>query len=925
MNDNNMTPKKPSGSDRTRSFTNTSKLSKNNDEELKVDTAINIKKATAKKVLKKGTRMTGGIIAFFASAVLTLLVIGIICGVIVGSAFAIYTSKYLIDDDFDIEPSELRNDLSQTSWIYYNDKYVQENGEKYDPIEIYGTENRQWVSYDDMPKHLVDAFIAIEDERYRTHNGVDWRRTFGAVLSFATGSDNYGGSTITQQLIKNVTGEDDTTIQRKVTEIFRALSLNEKRTKDEVLEMYLNRIHLSRSNYGVGAAAKYYFGKEVSELTVLESAALAAIPKSPTKYDPVRNPEYNKERRALVLDKMLELEAISQDEYDAAIDADLVLNITYEETQQTGTFSYFTDALLEQIIKDLEAEYGYTRQEALNLIYTGGLKIYTTENPVIQKTMEEVFNDPDTFATVDDGVQPQSAMVIMDPYTGEVVGLVGGRGEKQGKLELNRATMSKRQVGSSIKPLTVYAPAMDLGLINYSTVFDDTPIYMERMGKYWPTNSPNRYFGKIDVNQAIVLSKNTIAVKVVKEELGVEYAYNFAKNNLHLDSLVEADRDIAPLALGGFTNGLTVLEMTAAYSIFPNSGNYSTPRLYTKVLNNDGTMLLDRRTEVEERAIKESTATVMTKHLQNVVQYGTAARIKLKNKINCAGKTGTTNDNKDLYFCGFTPYYVGACWFGYDIPKSLYKFGGNPAMNAWEKVMEKVHAPILEKASSGEEKLKSFDFSKLRTASFCLDSGMVPTENCSLDLRGKRIGTGYYYEGEGRPTRSCNVHVMVPWCNESNLMANDFCTDIRPASLIREESRSFTHGNVLIEDAIYTYRDVDIHNYKEIPHYPPFYMYTLAEGETTGYSKYSEGAAVNGMCRIHGAPVEEPEKTEETEAAAEADDASKPGAATESGDSSQTAETSEQTASDEPNETTEISGDLSGVTVNDNDNDNTLE
>ena len=894
--DNNKNNEKK-GTDKTRAFTNTSKLSKNDDGELRVDTAVNIKRAVAKKALRKGTSASASVLkkvlVGLSSVVLTLVIIGIICSVIVGGTFAIYVSRYLIDDDFDIEPSQLRSDLSKTSWIYYDAKYTDENGNAYEPVEIYGTENRLWVHYDDMPSHLVNAFIAIEDERYRQHKGVDWRRTFGAVLSFATGSDDYGGSTITQQLIKNVTGEDDTTIQRKVTEIFRALSLNEKRTKDEVLEMYLNRIHLSRSNYGVGAAAKYYFGKDVSELTIVESAALAAIPKSPTKYDPVRNPEFNKERRALVLDKMLELEAITEEEYESAVDEELVLNITYEETQQQGTFSYLTDALIEQIVKDLATEYGYTRDEALSLIYTGGLKIYATENPGVQKAMEEVYNDPKTFPKVDDGVQPESAMVVMDPFSGEVVGLVGGRGEKEGKLELNRATMSKRQVGSSIKPLTVYAPAMDLGLINYSTVYDDSPFYMEKMEKYWPSNSPARYFGNVNVNQAIILSKNTVAAKIIKDTVGVEYSYDFAKNKLHLDSLVKADMDIAPLALGGFTNGLTVLEMTAAYSIFPSGGYYTTPRLYTKVLNNDGTMLLDRRTASKERVIKQSTATVMTKHLENVVAYGTGAGIKLKNKINCAGKTGTTNDNKDLYFCGFTPYYVGACWFGYDIPKSLYKFGGNPAMNAWEKVMEKVHKPVFDSVAGGQDNLRQFDFSKLVQASFCLDSGLAPSENCSLDPRGSRVSTGYYYGEENVPERKCDVHILVPWCTESNLMANDACPNIKPMALIREEERSFMHGDVLIEDAKYTYREVNIHRYVDIPESPPFYKYTLGEGETTGYSNYQEGEAVNGMCRVHG----KPEKTE-----TEGDKPEDP-----------------EEAEDEKNE------DLSGFEVNDDDYDDTLD
>ena len=865
-NNNEKQTGKTPRTDKTVAFTNTSKINKNNNGEIKVDTTVNIKKASAKKALKKGTRVFKRVAQYTLNVFLTLVLIGIISGIIIGSTFAVYVKNYLIDEDFDIEPSELRSGLNQTSWIYYNDKYVDENGNTYEPTEIYGTENRMWQNYDDMPDHLVNAFIAIEDERYRTHNGVDWRRTFGAVLSFATGSDNYGGSTITQQLIKNVTGEDDTTIQRKVTEIFRALSLNKKRTKEEVLEMYLNRIHLSRSNYGVGAAAKYYFGKDVSELTVVESAALAAIPKSPTKYDPVRNPDFNKERRALVLDKMLEHEYITQKQYDEAIDADLVLNITYEQSQQTGSFSYFTDALIEQIVKDLGEEYGYTRSEALDLVYTGGLKIHSTENPFVQRTMEEAFNDPATFRITNGDELVQSAMVVMDPHTGEVVGVVGGRGEKTGKLELNRATMSKRQVGSSIKPLTSYGPAMDAGVITYSTILDDAPEYMPSLGKYWPSNAPNQYFGKVCVNEAVVRSKNTVAVRIVRDELGVDYVYDFAKDKLHFDSLVESDRAVAPLALGGFTHGLTVQEMAAAYCMFPSGGYYSEPKFYTVVYNNDGTVLLDRRSNLSERVIQKSTSTVMTKILENVVWNGTGAAITLKYKVDCAGKTGTTNDNKDLYYCGYTPYYVGACWFGYDIPKSLYKFTGNPALYAWDTVMTKIHQPMLAEAAAGEAPLREFDFSKLTTASFCLDSGDIPCETCALDLRGARVGTGYYYEGKGAPKRTCTTHVLVPWCNESNMMANDECTDIRPAALVREENRSYTHGDVLIADSIYTYRDADIYSYDDIPELPPFYRGTLEEGEAVGYATYTPGAAVNGMCRIHGAPQTEPEDIPQDEA-----------------------------------------------------------
>jgi len=402
-------------------------------------------------------------------------------------------------------------------------------------------------------------------------------------------------------------------------------------------------------------------------------------------------------------------------------------------------------------------------------------------------------------------------MVVMDPYTGDILGLVGGRGEKTGRREWNRATQTTRQVGSSIKPLTVYAPAMDLGLINYSTVLDDVPIYMPRMGRYWPSNSPNRYNGKITVNEAVMVSKNTTAVQLI-QKLTPEYSYNFAKKKLHLDSLVETDKDIAPLALGGLTNGLTVYEMTAAYSIFPSGGTYTHPRMYTKVCANDGTVLLENKPQ-QTPVISQGTATVMTKILQNVVSGGTAAKITLDNRINIAGKTGSTNDNKDIYFCGFTPYYVGACWFGYDIPKDLGSVG-NPAMLAWEKVMEKIHKKYFDAANNGTP-LKTFDFSSLQSSYVCLDSGMLPSDNCMIDVRTvtkgtSRIGVGYFYKGNGMPTTYCTVHIPV----DSYLVSNIFATDGYPStstvSLVYDTGRNFEHGYVNVLDAPYIYNPANI-------------------------------------------------------------------------------------------------------------------
>ena len=825
--------------------------------QITVNTTANLKKAGVKKVLKKSGKATGfavkKVLQWVLNVFLTLLLIGTISGIIIGATFFNYVKTYLIDEDYDIE--NLKTSLDQTTTIWYKN----ENGEyvELEDQRIYGTENRSWVSYSEMPQNLVNAFVAIEDERFWQHHGVDWKRTFGAVLEFVSGNDSYGGSTITQQLIKNISGEDDTTIQRKVTEIFRALSLSEKRSRYEILEMYLNTINLSRNNYGVQAAANYYFGKDVSELTLVECAALAAIPKSPTKYDPVRNPENNKERRQAVLKKMYELGWITEEEYNSTKDEDLVINITVLDGTVIKSNSYFKDALIEQIISDLNEQYGYSREYASNIIYSGGLRINATIDPEIQTIMEEVFSDPDTFQKVSDGIQPEAAMVVIDPYTGDVKGIVGGR-EKTGDRDLNRATQSKRQIGSSIKPLTVYAPAMDLGLVNYSTVVDDTPVeYKASIGRYWPVNAPNRYDGLITINRAIEQSKNTTAIKVL-QDLTVDYSYNFAKNKLHLDSLVESDKDLAPLALGGLTNGLTVLEVAAAYSIFPNAGTYSAPRLYTTVLRSDGTVLLEQNID-QEYAISADTAAVMTRMLQNVVSNGTAAAITLDRQVNVAGKTGSTNDDKDRYFAGFTPYYVGACWFGYDTPKYLGQFSSNPAMIAWEKVMERIHQKYFDEAANGGEPLKTFDYSRLVQQAFCLDSGVLPSDACNHDLRGSRISYGWYTKSQ-LPKTTCETHVMMDWDSTTAMVATDDCPDyvIMQVALIKVDDRNFEH-NIAITDARYTCRSAPGNPDNVINPSDPYYMTTMPPNTYPGYTAGVEFPQ-NCYCTLHnGVHVEDDE------------------------------------------------------------------
>lgn len=826
---------------------------------------MNSKKKSAKSskntsLLKKTSRVFSRII----SVLLTLLLIGVITGIIVATTFAVYCRDYLFDTDFDI--TDLRFNLDMTTTVYYPEYADIERTELLGYVEmedqrIHGTENRFWAPVYDMPKNLKNAFIAIEDKRFYQHNGIDIRRTLGAALELLKGNKSYGGSTITQQLIKNITGDRDSTIQRKVTEISRAIVLTQKKTKSEVLEMYLNTIPLSHGNYGVAAAANYFFDKDVSDLTLIECAALAAIPKSPTKYDPERNPEDNKGRRNTVLFEMYDQKMITKEEYEEAINSELVLNIN-NEVAIGSVGSYFTDELRRQVEADLMEEYGYSKEIAQTLVLSGGLKIYATVDPYIQNILEEVYEDETTFKRVDDGLQPESAMVVLAPDTGDVLGVVGGRGEKTAAMTLNRATRSKRQIGSSIKPISVYAPAIDLGLINYGSVLDDLPVeFNEQMGRYWPRNAPEVYDGKVTVKKAIGVSKNTIAVKLV-QELTPQYSYDFLRERLGVTSLVKSDIDESPMALGGLTYGLTTLETAGAYTALANNGVYSKPRFYTKVLDSKGNVLLEKG-EQHNIAIDKSTSQIMTKLLCGVVEEGTATRVTLKNSIEVAAKTGTTNNDNDQYFVGYTPYYLGATWFGYDQNRTLAKFGGqSQALSAWDKAMVKIH----ERVFKYEREIKTFDYSDLIEAEYCIDTGLAPCELCYLDMRGSRVAVGYFKEGT-EPVEKCDAHTVVKWNRETRSIACENCPpeDVGEVVLIKVGNERIFDHPLTVLDTPFTIMDLpDDYIYPDTPN--TCIYANLAQGKHIGYtSKGPDDIPQNSYCTAHQALPETPNVPEQEE------------------------------------------------------------
>lgn len=838
-----------------------------------------------KRVLLIVGRVLFRIFSVALNIFLTVLLIGMITGVIVGTVFAMYIKNYI---DPSIDASLLITRGTDTTTRLYYTKYESEEDRilgngidvEIENQRLYGSDNSIWASYDQFPKQLIDAFISIEDHRFLSHNGVDWVRTSSAVLGFFFGDGDYGGSTITQQLIKNLTGESAPTIQRKVEEIFRALDLEKKYDKTEILEMYLNIVFLSNNCTGVQAAANFYFDKDVSELNLVECASLAAIVKNPSKYEPLRHDvvyytdeetgeqkeDGNRKRRNDVLWTMWQYGKISEAEYLDATSTELEVKANRgENSVEREVNSWYTDAVFNDVKNSLMEEYGYSDYVASMMIYNGGLHIYTAMDYEIQELLEDIYeHDSDYFMYVSNAEQPESSMVISDPYTGDVLALVGGRGEKTGNRILNRATQSKRPPGSSIKPISVYGPALDMGYITYGTGIDDSPLYFNGSTPY-PKNAPNNYDGMMPVHDAIKVSKNTVALKTL-ELLGIDNSYDFMHDKLQIDSVLESketssgaivtDKALAPLGLGQLSYGLTVQEITNAYSIFVNDGIFSKSRLWTRVTDSVGNLILDNPIE-QEAVISAQSASIMTTMLQEVVSGGTGSAIQLRYSVNCAGKTGTTQEDYDRWFVGYTPYYVGGVWFGYDLNQSLSEYWTNPAVLLWDTVMTKLHQKYIDAANEGGEPLKTFNMAPgVITCTYCRDSGMLMGEACYADPRGGRADTGYFTEAT-KPTEVCTLHQLVGYCASGGGVAGPDCpsADVRQVGLISPD-RVFDY-QIYISDAEYTCRNFDGVPTKatNLPYY-----HSALGGKYSGISSVAK--QYNCYCTLHTNfdKMEHPEK-----------------------------------------------------------------
>lgn len=638
---------------------------------------------------------------------------------------------------------ETTGDINLDEYLSSNDAatiFYDVNGETI--TSVHGGENRLLVSLNDIPYYFQKAFISIEDERFYDHKGIDYKRTAGAIFNYVTtlGKGTYGGSTITQQLVKNITDDRDKSAFRKIREWWRATLLERELSKDQILELYMNTIFFGNGAYGVQTAAYTYFDKDVSDLSLAECALLAGVTNRPSYYNPFKNFDNAKARQEVILGKMLELGYIDQETYEEAKAEKIVLK--KGSLNSASEQSYFIDMVIEDVIEDLMEKENITRVVASNMIYNGGLKIYTTMEPKVQGAMEKVYveQDAETFSAFKNlEQQPESAMVVIDYKKGYISGVVGGRGAKTESRGLNRATQSFRQPGSTIKPLAIYGPALEDNKITAATILSDTEITVEIKGSddWSPSNWYGYYEGDVTVRRAIERSMNIPPVRVLLD-IGLDRAYQ-SLLDLGVTSLKTADKNYAPLSLGGLTTGVSVREWTAAYGMIANDGKYIAPISYTKVVDSRGKTILQNRTK-STQVMSNETAFIMKDMLRTVVTNGTATSAKLSG-MTAAGKTGSTSDTKDKWFVGFTPYYVSAVWVGYDQPKEL-TVGGEISKQIWKKVMTDIHQGLEDPGF-----IKPDNVSKI---SVCKKSGMKNTVNCTSV-------TTEYFKTETIPTGYCTV------------------------------------------------------------------------------------------------------------------------------------------------------------------------
>ncbi len=810
---------------------------------------MNYGKRGISKVQKSLTSKSIKFKKMFLVSVLKLILVGVMSTMIVGICFGIGAFKGILNSAPDVDPAAVLPQGFAT--VVYDAK-----GNELTKL-VAANSNRSYEEIDKIPKYLADAFVAVEDERFYEHNGIDIRGIIRAgFAALQNGELSQGASTITQQIIKNnvfddwVNEETMQKIKRKIQEQYLAIELEKKMSKEKILEIYMSTINLGQNTLGVKAAALRYFNKQPYQLTLSECAVIVATTSNPSKYNPISHPEHNETRREIVLEKMKDQGYITQAEYDEAMADDVYSRIlaVNEETVDKSVYTYFVDEVTRQVLNDLMEIKGFNETQAHWLLFSGGLSIYTTQDPDIQAICDEVYeneeNYPETikwylnyaltiekangekenhstemfkafykqqnpsfnllYATKDEAYeaieaykhdvmsdgdkvdgeritltpQPQVSITVEDQSTGHIVAIVGGRGTKEASRTLNRASNTTRQPGSTFKVVSTYAPALDSAGLTLADVQNDAPFNYNsgRPVKNWWGNN---YRGLLSLRYGIVQSANIVAVKTLTQispQLGFDYLQNFGFSTL-VDKRVEKDGSIVsdigqPLALGGITDGVTNMELNAAYATIANQGTYVKPKFYTKIIDHDGNVMIDNTTPESTQVIKASTAWLLTSAMVDVVTSGTGGSVNFGNMA-IAGKTGTTSDYKDVWFSGYTPYYTATTWTGYDNNVSMKTSAEkNLSKTMWKKVMSKIHENL---------EYKSFPMANgIVTASICSKSGRLPIAGvCNGSVK-----TEYFAEGSV-PTEYCDVHYFSNICGYCGLSAAEECP-FKQASVIEQ-------------------------------------------------------------------------------------------------------------------------------------------
>ncbi len=757
--------------------------------------------------------LTGSVVHVLWRILAALLAVSVFLGIAGGvAAVRVYQQgkTYIEEDIIPIAHYDLDGvRLNQSSFILAKNPAT---GEFEEIRQLLAIENRIWVNYEEIPQDMINATVAIEDKRFWEHDGVDWMRTLAASANMFIGGSTYGGSTLTQQLIKNLTGEKDVTVRRKLMEIFKALDFEEHYTKEEIITWYLNTIYLGEGAYGVKSAAHVYFGKELEELTPKECACIIGITNNPSRYDPYIYPENNEYRTQTILQQMFEQGYIQDREsYEQISDQELEFKSLssgdqkfvcaecgYEgviskykadgdwftcpkcghqnqfDVEKKDYYSYFEDTVIRDVSNDLANLKGITYEAANQMVTTGGFRIYSTLDLEAQAKVDEVYGDVENVPKTYSSQQMQSAIVVIDNESGDIVAMAGGVGEKEGNLTWNRATLSKLSPGSSIKPLTVYGPGVALGIITPGSAYEDSP-YMQLNGRDWPQNDSRSYSGWMLVNNGVAQSLNTIAVKVLAD-VTPEAAFRFAKEQLGLTSLVESeeingrnfsDMDLAPLGMGQLTHGLTVREMATAYATYPNGGVYRKARTYTRVEDAEGNLIIDNTQQTHE-AMNSHAAWYMVYMLRYACLYGTGTNANF-NGVPVAGKTGTTTSNRDRWFSGFTPRYTASVWCGFDDPEEVRLVVNlNPSVIMWKSVMSK----LMEGMS--QEEIGDFvqpDDERFVTVQVCSQTGLLAGPKCT--------GRAISLFASDVPSQTCDSHLefAIQLCYPNGREGRSYCAN----------------------------------------------------------------------------------------------------------------------------------------------------